>query len=307
MAPLHINTPLLKSERLSGAGREVWLKLEALQPAGSFKNRGIGYACQHYVSTGASRLVSSSGGNAGIATAYCGHRLGVDVSVVVPDNAVLTAINAIKQFGASVIIHGSSWQEAHNHALSLVDGSAKLIHPFDDPLLWPGHATLVDEVVEAGFRPDAVVISVGGGGLLCGITLGLETNGLADVDVVAVETEGAASLNAAISAGAPVELENITTIANTLGAKQVSRAAFEATRTFNVTSHIVSDRDALTSCQRFLDDHRILVEPACGAALSAVYDMPELLNGKQRILVVVCGGMGVSMKQLEQWDAVLES
>ena len=156
--PLHINTPLIKSQKLSTGNSEVWLKLEALQPAGSFKNRGIGHACQQYISAGADHLVSSSGGNAGIATAYCGQNLGVAVTVVVPENAPLTAIKAIEGFGAKVIVHGSSWMEAHNHALSVASGQAKLIHPFDDPLLWPGHATLIDEVVEAKSKSTIVVI-----------------------------------------------------------------------------------------------------------------------------------------------------
>jgi L-serine/L-threonine ammonia-lyase len=197
--------------------------------------------------------------------------------------------------------------EAHNHALSLAVGKAKIIHPFDDPLLWPGHATLVDEVVEAGIHPDAVVISVGGGGLLCGISMGLERNGLKEIDIVAVETVGAASLKAAMDAGAPVQLETISTIAQTLGAKQVSQAAFETTLQFNVTSHVINDREALSACYKFLDDHRILVEPACGAALSAAYDMPPCLHGKEQILVVVCGGMGVSIEQLETWNQLLNS
>ena len=196
--PLHINTPLVKSAVLSSAERSIWLKLESLQPSGSFKNRGIGVACQHYVDEGAKQLISSSGGNAGIATAYCGQKLKVGVKVIVPENAPANAIQAIQSFGAEVEIHGSTWIEAHQKALSLVEPSSKLIHPFDDPLLWPGHGTLIDEVVAEKCLPDAVVLSVGGGGLLCGIAHGLKSSGLENIPIVAVETRGAASLNAAM-------------------------------------------------------------------------------------------------------------
>ena len=303
--PLHINTPLQKSAVLSSAEQNIWLKLEALQPSGSFKNRGVGVACQHYVTLGATRLISSSGGNAGIATAYCGQKLDVRVHVVVPQNAPQTAIDAIQKFGAQVEIHGSTWQEAHQRALSYVDEQSYLIHPFDDPLLWPGHATLVDEVVEAGITPDAVMLSVGGGGLLCGIAMGLERHDLAGIPIIAVETTGAASLNGAILAGKPVMLDEISTIANTLGAKQVCQQAFNVTQQHDVISHLVSDGDALNACCRFLDDHRILVEPACGATLAAAYDSLECLQNKENILVVVCGGMGVSMQQMADWQLQL--
>jgi len=304
---LHINTPLLRSSVLSSPSQDVWLKLEAMQPSGSFKNRGVGVACQHYVAQGARRLISSSGGNAGIATAYCGSQLGVAVHVVVPQNAPQTAINAIQRFGAEVEIHGSTWQEAHQRALSYLDENSCLIHPFDDPLLWPGHATMIDEVVEAGVIPDSVILSVGGGGLLCGVAAGLNKHQLGEVEIVAVETHGAASLHAAIAAGHPVMLDEITTIANTLGAKQVCQAAFDVTEQHSVISHLVSDGQALEASQKFLEDHRILVEPACGATLAAVYDKMPSLQDKKNILVVVCGGMGVSTEQIKNWQQQLES
>ncbi|MBX2882319.1 MAG: pyridoxal-phosphate dependent enzyme [Granulosicoccus sp.] len=307
--PLHINTPLLLSPHIVLAEANVWLKIDALQPAGSFKNRGIGVACQHYVRNGAQILVSSSGGNAGIAAAFAGSQLSVPVSIVVPENAPQTAIDAMRKFGAEVEVNGSTWGEAHEKALRVVESNkhkgAVLIHPFDDPLLWPGHATLIDEVIAAGCTPDAVVLSVGGGGLLTGVARGLAAHNLSDCEIVAVETCGAASLAAAIKAGMPVMLDEINTIANTLGAKQVSDAAYQATQSHPVTSQVVSDRQALDACTRFLQEHRVLVEPACGAALAAVYEPAPVLKDKQNILVVVCGGMGVSLPQLSAWEAQL--
>ena len=310
-SPLHTNTPLLLSPHFDFPDTNIWLKIDALQPAGSFKNRGVGVACQHYVRQGAQILVSSSGGNAGIATAFAGSRLSIPVSVVVPENAPQTAINAMRKFGAEVEVSGSTWIEAHNKALSVVaentDKGAVLIHPFDDPLLWPGHATLIDEVVATGCRPDAVVLSVGGGGLLTGVTKGLAANNLSSCEIIAVETAGAASLAAAMEAGEPVMLDEINTIANTLGAKKVAQAAYAATKDYRVSSHIVSDRQALNACVQFLNDHRLLVEPACGAALSAVYQPAPALLNKKNILVVVCGGMGVSLSQLTTWEQQLSA
>ena len=304
-SPLHNVTPLIESARFSRPGQKVWLKMEALQPAGSFKNRGVGHACQHYVRHGAKKLISSSGGNAGIATAYAGSKLGVPVTVIVPESTSTISIEAMRQFGANVRIEGHSWIEAHHYAESLLDPTSVLIHPFDDPLLWPGHATMIDEVVGLGLSPDTVVLSVGGGGLLCGVAQGLEKHGLKETQIIAVETSGAASLAAAIEAGQPVMLDRIDTIANTLGAKQVSAAALEVTRRMDIASHIVTDRQALDACKLFLDDHRVLVEPACGAALAAIYDGSELIEHAQNVLVIVCGGMGVSMSQIDAWQQKL--
>ncbi|MBS0444807.1 MAG: pyridoxal-phosphate dependent enzyme [Proteobacteria bacterium] len=308
--PLHIPTPLIESRPLSAsAGREVWLKLEALQPSGSFKLRGVGAACETHARRGATRLVSSSGGNAGLAVAYAGRRLGMPVLVVVPETATERARALIRQEGAELVVHGASWQEANARAMALLTASDAFIHPFDDPLLWDGHATLIDEVARAEppFRPEAVVLSVGGGGLLCGVVQGLHRQGWHDdVPVVAVETEGAATLAASLAAGRRVELDAITSIATSLGAKQVCEQAYAWTARHPIASVVVSDLDAVKACERFIDDHRIVVEPACGAALAVAYaaGAPALAAWK-RVLIVVCGGATASTAQLAAWSASL--
>ena len=298
---LHIPTPLIESRPLSlAAGRNIWLKLDALQPCGSFKLRGVGHACEVHYARGARHLVSSSGGNAGLAVAYAGRKLGVPVTVVVPETTTERAKELLRLENAKVLVHGSSWQEANELALTLVGAGDAFIHPFDDPLLWAGHASLVDEVVATGFKPDAVVLSVGGGGLLSGVVEGLQRNGWADVPVLAVETTGAASLHAAMQAGHTVALPRIASIAGSLGAKRVAEQALACTRRQPVHSHLVSDRAALQACERFLQDHRLLVEPACGAALALAYDASAMAR-YPNVLVVVCGGTTATLEQIQAW------
>ena len=298
---LHIETPLIESRPLSlAAGRSVWLKLDALQPCGSFKLRGVGHACEVHHARGARHFVSSSGGNAGLAVAYAGRKLGVPVTVVVPETTTERAKELLRLEDAKVVVHGSSWQEANELALTLVGEGDAFIHPFDDPLLWAGHASLVDEIAATGCKPDAVVLSVGGGGLLSGVVAGLQRNGWGDVPVLAVETAGAASLHAAMQAGHTVELERIASVASSLGAKRVAEQALACTRQHPVHSHLVSDRAALEACERFLLDHRLLVEPACGAALALAYEPGALANYK-RVLVVVCGGATATLEQIQAW------
>ncbi|MGG6894145.1 pyridoxal-phosphate dependent enzyme [Rhizobium sp. BR 315] len=302
--PLHLETPLLESRPLSQAsGRSIWLKMDALQPPGSFKIRGIGAACEHHARNGKRRFVSSSGGNAGIAVAYAGRRLSIPVSVFVPETTSDRAKSLIRQEGAEVFVHGASWQEANERALQAVDAETAFIHPFDDPLLWTGHATMIDEVVRAGVPFDAVVLSVGGGGLLAGVSEGLDRNGLQNVPIIAAETEGAASLGAAVKAGKPVELPAITSIATSLGARKVAERAFQITQNRPVDCVVVDDRAAVDACMRFLDDHRVLVEPACGAALAVAYAHADRLTRFERVLMIACGGATATLTQLQARQA----
>ena len=114
------------------------------------------------------------------------------VTIVLPESSAKAVAEAIAARGARVIVHGASWDDAHAYATALAEErDAAYVHPFDHPLLWEGHATLIDEVVHDGIEFDAVVTSVGGGGLLAGIIEGLRRHGLHHVPVIAVETVGA--------------------------------------------------------------------------------------------------------------------
>jgi L-serine/L-threonine ammonia-lyase len=302
MKPLHINTPFIESRPLSAAaGRAVWLKMESLQPSGSFKLRGVGYACQEYARRGAKRFISSSGGNAGIAVAYAGRHLSLPVIVVVPETTTERAIRLIRQEGAEVIVHGASWQEANTLAVSMVTAEDAFLHPFDDPLLWQGHATMIDEVAATGVKPGAVVLSVGGGGLLCGAIEGLHRNNWQDVPVIAVETHGADSFAQSVSAGHRVELPAIKSLATSLGARQVCERAFAWSKEHPVFPVVVSDPAAVSACERFMDDHRVVVEPACGAALAVLYEQLAEIEAYPSILAIVCGGATASVEQIHQW------
>lgn len=298
-AALHIPTPLLPSLVLSALmGCEVLLKMEALQPSGSFKLRGVGLACQHHASRGARRLVSSSGGNAGIAVAYAGLQLGLPVEVVVPATTSQRARDLIALHHARLTVHGASWQEANAFAQAMLGPTDAFIHPFDDPLLWQGHASLVDEVAASGWVPDAVVLSVGGGGLLCGVLQGMHRHGWTQVPVVAAETHGADSFAQSVEAGERITLPAVTSIATSLGARQVCAQAMDWVLRHPLLPVVVDDAAALAACRRFLDDHRVLVEPACGAALAALSAWPAALAQAQRVLVVVCGGVTATAASL---------
>lgn len=296
---LSINTPLLESLSLGRLNKtRVWMKMEAMQPSGSFKIRGVGHACEQHYGRGARRFISSSGGNAGLAVAYAGRKLGVPVIVVVPESTSERARHLLSLEGADVRVHGKTWAEANELALSLLNNEDAFIHPFDDQLLWEGHASMIDEVVAAGLRPDAVILSIGGGGLLAGVDAGLRRNNL-DIPVFAVETVGMSSFHAALKSGHPVSLPELTGVATSLGARQVCQRAFDLASEREIISLTVSDKQAVDACLAFLDDHRTLVEPACGASLAALYESLIDVSKMGNVLVIVCGGSTATTASLQ--------
>ncbi|XP_061842936.1 serine dehydratase-like [Nerophis lumbriciformis] len=309
---LHVNTPLLESVAMSKrVGTAVYLKMENSQPSGSFKIRGIGHLCQQLAST-SKGIVCSSGGNAGMAAAYAARKMGVPATIVIPSSTPHLVVQRLRDQGATVKIVGKIWDDANAEALRLAETEGlTYVSPFDHPLIWQGHSSVITEAAASlgpGVKPVAVLLSVGGGGLLCGVVQGLKDVGWADVPIIAMETAGADCLNASVKAGRRVTLDDITSEAKCLGAKTVCKQAFEYSQSKEVTviSEVVTDRQALHALETFLDEERVLVEMACGAALAAVYSgLVHRLQEEGRVaahpgplLVIVCGGSSIDMEQL---------
>ncbi|MBV8635213.1 MAG: pyridoxal-phosphate dependent enzyme [Burkholderiaceae bacterium] len=305
MTVLHHTTPLIEHAALSAQlDKRIFLKLENLQASGSFKLRGIGKLCQNAHARGARRLVCPSGGNAGFAAAVAGKALGMTTQIVVPATTPESVRARIRTLGAEVVVSGGVWDEANQEALRLCSEPGSVyVPPFDHPDIWDGNASLIDEAARQieGGAFDVVVCAVGGGGLMAGVLHGLHRNGLQHVPVIAAETEGAASFAAAIEAGEPVTLPAITSIAGSLGAKRVAEEAYEWTRRHEIRSAVVTDADTVDACLRFADEMRMLVEPACGAALAVAYGRLPQLAPFKRPLIVVCGGIGVDLGKLAAW------
>jgi len=302
--PLYTQTPLWASKPLGHlSGKRVYLKMEALQPVGSFKARGIGTACKASYEAGTRKVVCSSGGNAGYAVAYASRVLGMQATVVVPETTSPRSKELIRSEGADLVIQGVTWDESHQYAVQMaVEQGAGYIHPFDNPVIWEGHSTMIDEIAAQGIKPGILVVSVGGGGLLTGLLIGLHRVGWEDVPVLAVETRGADSFAATAKAGHLVTLPAITSIATTLGARTVAPVLLEWLSRHDIVPWVVTDRQAVDACIRFAGDHRVLVEPACGAALAAVYQVVAPVRSFDPVVVIVCGGAGVTFPLLEKWD-----
>lgn len=308
MSVLHLQTPLLYSLALSKkAGRSVYLKCENLQPSGSFKIRGIGKLCQQWKALGKSHLVSSSGGNAGYSVAYAGKKLTMPVTVFVPETTHQIFIDYLHSLDAEVKVVGKAWDEANRAALEFNDKvGGGFVPPFDHPTIWAGHISLVTELhKQMESQPDLIILAVGGGGLLCGVAEGLHQVGWQSTAILAVEPTGAASFKRSVEAGELVILDKVTTVATSLAAKRVTYRALEWSKEHVILNAVYDDAAALKSCLSFADDHRMLVEPACGMALAAVYESHPVLADYQNIVVIVCGGIGVSLALLQNWQEKL--
>ncbi|KAM0324399.1 hypothetical protein ACHAQA_008181 [Verticillium albo-atrum] len=241
-------TPLIPSPHLSrAAGCNVYLKLENLQPSGSFKSRGIGnLMLQAMVSDPDNQdlhFYSSSGGNAGLACATSAHALGRPATIVTPTTTSPLMVSKLRLLGAHVEQVGANWALADDHLranLIARDPHAVYVPPFDHPLIWDGASTIIDDlVVQAPAPIHGIVCSVGGGGLLNGLLHGIDRH---ERDartpttpwprgtvprVLAVETRGADSLNASVEAAQHITLPAITSIAKCLGAVRVSSKTWE--------------------------------------------------------------------------------
>ncbi|XP_033747685.1 L-serine dehydratase/L-threonine deaminase-like [Pecten maximus] len=306
---LVIRTPCINSIPMSKGRYSVYLKLENLQIPGSFKQRGISHFCKKAVKNGATRFVCASGGNAGLAVAYTAHCLKVPATIILPTTTPEFVANRIRDMGAIVEVHGDVWDESNEYAQTLTkDSGCVHVHPSDHPDVWEGHSPMILETKEQmPCQPDVVVTSVGGGGLLTGVVQGMWKAGWNDVPVVAMETEGAESYKKAVEAGKLVTLPAITSVAKCLGTLTVCAASLEKSTQHKIYPALVTDEQAVDACIKFADDHRMLVQPACGASLAAVYSevIPRLqkegkLGVVNSVLVIVCGGSAVTIDRLQQ-------
>lgn len=301
---LYIKTPVFQSHFLkNNYNKNVSYKMECFQPTGSFKIRGMEAVCKHFIAEGKTNFISSSGGNGGYSLAYACKELGVKLIVILPKTTPSFMQNKIKNLGAKVTVFGNNWNEANDYAQILAEEqNLAYVHPFDHHLLWKGYESIIIECFEQIEQPDTIIVSVGGGGLLSGILLGLKKIGWENTKVITTEPEGAASFYESYKAKELICLEKIDTISNSLGAKQIAADALEIALNFNIEARKVADRDSLLACQHFLNEYNVLVEPACGAALSQVYDFKESLKENEKVLVIICGGASLSLNQFIEFQ-----
>jgi threonine dehydratase len=303
------HTPMLSSASAANMARSatgarladdrLYLKAEHLQKTGSFKPRA---ALARIASLDADErrrgAITGSAGNAGQAYAWAGHEAGVPVTVVMPRDAVESKVAACLAYGADVVLHGAHVGESLVRLEELrAERGLVLVHPYDDPEVLIGNGSCGLEILEDLPDVDVVVIGVGGGGLMGGVTTALKEV-RPTVRVYGVEPTGSDALRRALAAGEPVPITPVS-IADGLGAPIAGRLALAVARRY-LDGVVLLDDGAILAGVRFGAERlKQLLEPAGAAALAAILVGAVPLRDGDRVCAILSGG-NVSVERLDE-------
>lgn len=295
--PFVYETPCAHSSMLSKAsGAKLYLKLENLQMTGSYKERG---ACNRLTRLAPEErtrgVIAFSAGNHAQGVAYHAQRLGIRATIVMPVYTPLVKVTSTRRWGADVVLHGQSAAEARaeSERLAEVQGFVT-VHPFDDPWVVAGQGTVGLELLEQNPYLDAIVVPVGGGGLIGGLALVIkETN--PRIKVYGVEAEAMASMKASLAAGERVDVPSHRTIAEGIAVSRVGALPFELARRYVDEVVTVDDEEIASAVLTLLETEKTVVEGAGAAALAAVVNGKLPIAGKKVACVLTGGNIDVTM------------
>jgi threonine dehydratase len=272
-------------------GKRIFCKLDNLQRTGSFKERGARNALAQLSPDQQKRgVIAASAGNHAQALAYQGRLLAIPATVVMPKFAPLIKVSTCQQLGATVVLHGEGFGDAkaRAHEIATEKGFA-YIDGYDDPGIIAGQGTMALEIIEQVPDLDAVVVPVGGAGLLAGVSLALKTLRPA-VKIVAVEAENVASFSAALEAGKPQKITIHPTLADGLAIPEVGANAFQIAQPLVDLTVTVTEEEIALAILRLVELQKSVVEGAAATPLAAC--MPGKLEelSDKRVVLLICGG-----------------
>jgi len=287
-----LESPCPASASLSEVtGAKIFCKQEYLQRTGSFKERGARNALLQLSEERRERgVIAASAGNHALGVAYHAKLLGVPATVVMPRFAPLTKVVNCRRFGAKVLLEGANIAEARSAADEIAaKGGLTYINGFDDPAIIAGQGTIGLEIALQVPDIEAVIVPIGGGGLVAGVALALRRL-KPSVKIIGVEPERAASFTAALRAGKPVLIEMKPTLADGLSVPKVGENAFALARGLVDRVVLVSEHDIARAVLRLMELEKAVVEGAGAAPLAACLSgvVPEL-EGKN-VVLLLCGG-----------------
>ena len=286
-----VRTPLARSPGLSKVSSgEVRLKLENLQLTGSFKARGaLNRLLALTAEERARGVIAASAGNHAQGVAYHATKLGLVSTIVMPVNTPLIKVTRTQGYGANVVLFGENYDEAYAHAVELMDKSgAVYIHAYDDDAIMAGQGTIGLEILEDLSDVDAVVVPIGGGGLIAGIGVAIKAQ-RPQTRIIGVEAAVLPSMKAAIDAGQPVKLEAARTIAEGIAVRRVGQKPLDACKTV-VDEYVTVDDDEIARAIVYLLESDKTVAEGAGAAAVAAVLAGKLDVKDKRVALLVCGG-----------------
>src|SRR5438309_4082907 len=288
-------TPLIESPALSRRfGREVYLKLDCFQPIRVFKIRG---AYNKISQLSAKKIVAASSGNHGIAVAYCSRLLGKQCTVVVPETAVKEKVDVIEEHGAGVVKFGKYHSDREAKAREIAgETSAAFVPPFNDPDIIAGQGTCGLEITQQLDDFDSVIVPVGGGGLISGISIAIKSL-KPSARVFGVEPTGAPKMQASLSTGRIVMINEPKSIADGLIPASVGHLTLEACQKNRDRMISLSGDDLPSAMKLAIEEAHIFPEPSGSAPLAVLPKAEKSSQLGDRVVLVVSGG-NVSAKLL---------
>ena len=305
VAPHVYHTPLLTSRSLSEeTGFDVRLKAELFQKGGAYKVRGpmnkIALMSEEERSRG---VICSSAGNHSQGVALAASQYGVQAVVVMAENATPSKIADTKGYGAKVVLHGTIWDEANEKALELVEREGlTYIHPFDDPDLIAGQGTVGLEILEDFPSVELVVVPIGGGGLISGVSMALKSS-RPDIKVVGVESSGAPAMKESVEAGHCVTLDTVDCVIDGLRVKKVGEHTRSVVSRFVDEIVILPDADIFDAVLWLMTRTKLVAEGAAAASVGALlHGLIDSPPGTKVVSILSGGNLDVEKLRGLPWN-----
>jgi threonine dehydratase len=284
-------SPCPHSQMLSAlTGQQVYLKLENLQMTGSFKERGaLNRIAMLTPEQAAHGVVAASAGNHAQGVAYHATKRGIRALIVMPLATPLVKVTATRGFGAEVVLYGANYDEACEEATRLCAAEGMtFIHPFDDAVVMAGQGTIGLELLEQIPQLEAVVVPIGGGGLIGGVACAIKES-RPEIRVIGVQASRLPSMLVARTAGHPVTIEPATTIADGIAVRRAGDVTLPVVERYVDEIVTVEEDEIASAILVLLEREKTLAEGAGAAALAALLQKKTSLNGAHTA-VMVCGG-----------------
>ncbi|HEY5005410.1 MAG TPA: threonine ammonia-lyase [Ktedonobacteraceae bacterium] len=291
LKPIMHHTPLTASRTMSDlTGADIYLKAEHMQRGGSFKARGAAYKISRLTKEQRSAgVIAASAGNhaQGVAIAAAEHK--IPCTIVMPEIAPLAKVTATQGYGANVVLYGATYDDAYQHCLELQAASgATFVHAFDDPDIIAGQGTLGLEMLNDLPDADAIVVPIGGGGLISGIAIAARAL-KPDITIIGVQAEGAPSCYASLKVGEITTSSSIMTIADGIATKRPGDLTFSIIKRLVDEVVLVNDEAIINAVLLLMERCKMLVEGAGAVGLAALLSGAVQLKGK-KVLVPLTGG-----------------
>jgi threonine dehydratase len=283
------DTKIIYSEVFSEeTGHEVYIKPENLQRTGSFKLRGAYNKIMKLSDEEKKRgVIASSAGNHAQGVAYAAQQLGIKSVIVMPKDAPLIKVDATKNYGAEVVLHGDVYDDAYNKACELQEKEGYVfVHPFDDKDVIEGQGSIGLEILDEINDVDIILVPIGGGGLISGIASAVKQMN-PNIKIVGVEPEGAASALAALNCGDVLELSDCNTIADGTAVKRIGNLPFKYIRQYVDEIVTVSDYDLMEPFFILVERHKLIVENSGILSLAA---LKKLKEKNKKVVSILSGG-----------------